>query len=144
MPIGSHISIHMKSWPNVKLGQVQLCSNITHLAHWKSYLVIICPNSHQKSTKSEIRSSYYLLQFGFIYPYLAQKYNFCPYLALLIFTTIYLYLAVFRLNYPYFWVYLPLIALILPYVPYSPYTCILLLRLHLCKILEQSDHYSWR
>ena len=27
---------------------------ITHLAHRKSYLVIICPNSHEKSTKSEI------------------------------------------------------------------------------------------
>ena len=30
---------------------------ITHLAHEKSYLVIICPNSHAKLTKSEIRSS---------------------------------------------------------------------------------------
>ena len=33
---------------------------------------------------------YYLLQFGFIYPDLVPKYNFCPYLALL--TYIYLYL----------------------------------------------------
>ena len=41
----------MKSWPKVKLGQVQVGSNI------KSYLVIICPNSHEKLTKSEIRSS---------------------------------------------------------------------------------------
>ena len=40
--------------------------------------------------------SYYLLQFGFIYPYLAPKYHLCPYLALL--TYIYHYLAVFRLN----------------------------------------------
>ena len=59
----------MKSWPNVKLGKVQVGSNIakrdlksaqtllriTHLAHRKSYLVIICPNSHEKLTKSEIR-----------------------------------------------------------------------------------------
>ena len=30
---------------------------ITHLAHRKSYLVIICPNSHGKFTKSEIRSN---------------------------------------------------------------------------------------
>ena len=44
---------------------------------------MICPNSHEKLTKSEIRLSYYLLQFRFIYPYLAPKYNFCPYLALL-------------------------------------------------------------
>ena len=29
------------------------------------------------------------------------------------------------------WAYLPLINLILPYVPHSPYICILLLRLHL-------------
>ena len=31
---------------------------------------------------------------------------------------------------PLFGAYLPLIALILPYVPYSPHICILLLRLH--------------
>ena len=59
----------------------------------QSYLVIICPNSHEKLTKSEIRSSYYLLQFGFIYPYLAPKYNFCRYLVL--FTYIYHYLPIF-------------------------------------------------
>ena len=56
------------------LGQIQVGQTllrITHLAHMKSYLVIICPNSHEKLTKSEIRPSYYLLQFGFIYTYLA-------------------------------------------------------------------------
>ena len=51
----------MKSWPKVKLGQVQVGSNIaqihtllriTHLANRKSYLVIIGPNSHEKLTKS--------------------------------------------------------------------------------------------
>ena len=61
----------MKSWPKVKLGQVQVGSNIAQKhsssPSMKSYLVIICPNSHEKLTKSEIRSSYYLLQFGFIY-----------------------------------------------------------------------------
>ena len=31
---------------------------ITHLASWKSYLVIICPKSHEKLTKIEIRSSW--------------------------------------------------------------------------------------
>ena len=73
----------------MKLGQVQVGSNIaqndriTHLAHRKSYLVIGCPNSHEKLTKSVFRSSYYLVQFGFIYPYLAPRYHFCPYLALL-------------------------------------------------------------
>ena len=67
----------MKSWPKVKLGQVQVGSNI---AQNHSYLVIICPNSHEKLTKSEIRLSYYLLQFDFIHPYLAPKYNFCPYI----------------------------------------------------------------
>ena len=50
----------MKSWPKVKLGQVQVGSNIaqnhsSNLAHRKSYLVIICPNSHEKLTKSVIR-----------------------------------------------------------------------------------------
>ena len=47
----------MKSWPNAKLSQFQVGSNIAqnHSAHRKSYLVIICPNSHEKLTKSEIR-----------------------------------------------------------------------------------------
>ena len=44
---------------------------ITHLGYWKSYLTIIGPNSNEKLTKYKNRSSYYLLQFGFIYPYLA-------------------------------------------------------------------------
>ena len=51
--------IHMKSWPKMKLGQVEVGSNIAqnHLSTpRKSYLVIICFNS-QKLTKSEIRSS---------------------------------------------------------------------------------------
>ena len=51
----------MKSWPKVKLGQVQV--------------------------------GYHLLQFDFIHPYLAPKYNFCPYLAL--FTYINHYLPIF-------------------------------------------------
>ena len=29
--------------------------SVTHLAHRKSYLVIICPNAHDKLTKIEIR-----------------------------------------------------------------------------------------
>ena len=41
----------------VKFRSVQTLLRITHLAHRKSYLVIICPNSHEKLTKSEIRSS---------------------------------------------------------------------------------------
>ena len=36
------------------------------------------------------------------------------------------------------WSYQPLIALNLPYVPYSPYTGILLLRLHLCARLQSN------
>ena len=44
----------MKSWPNVKLGEVQVGSNI---AQNPSYLVIICHNAHEKLTKCEIRSS---------------------------------------------------------------------------------------
>ena len=133
--IGSHIwslfaQIHMKSWPKVKLGKkfksVRTLLRITHLAHRKLYLVIICASLHEKLTKIEIRSSYYLLQIGFIYPYLAPKYHFCPYLALL--TYIWLHLGLIIL----IWAYLPLIALISPYVPYSPYICMLLWRLHLC------------
>ena len=47
----------MKSLPKSKLGQVVVGSNmlrITHLVH-RSYLVITCPNVHEKLTKSEIR-----------------------------------------------------------------------------------------
>ena len=54
----------------VKFKSVRTLLRITHLAHRKSYLVIICPNSHEKFTKSEIRLSYYLFQFDFIHPYL--------------------------------------------------------------------------
>ena len=46
---------------------------ITRLANRKLYLAIIGPNSHEKLTKYEIRSSYYLLQFVFICPYLPQN-----------------------------------------------------------------------
>ena len=91
------------------------------------YLIIICPNSHEKLTKSEIRS---------------PKYNLCPYLALL--TYIYLYLAVFRLNYPYFGISalncpdFTICAIFTLYMYSSIQTA------SLCKILEQSNHYSWR
>ena len=89
----------MKSWPkkwnDVKLKSVRTFLRITRLAYRKLYLAIIGPNSHDKLTKYEIRSRYYFLQFGFIYPYLAQKYYVCPYLAL--FTYIYRYLPTFGL-----------------------------------------------
>ena len=54
----------MKSWPKVKLGKVEVGSNIaqTHLAYRKSYLAIIGPNSHENLTKYKIKS------FDFIYP----------------------------------------------------------------------------
>ena len=45
----------------MKLGQVEIGSNIaqnTHLAHLKSYLVIICPDAYEKLTKGEIMSSW--------------------------------------------------------------------------------------
>ena len=41
----------------VKFRSGQTLLRITHLAHRKSYLVIICPNAHEKLTKSEIMSS---------------------------------------------------------------------------------------
>ena len=53
--------VHMKCWPKVKLIQVGISSSIaqiTHLASGKSYLVIICHNSHTKLTNIEIRSSW--------------------------------------------------------------------------------------
>ena len=45
-------------WNQVKLYSVRTLLEITHLASWKSYLVIIFPNSHEKLTKIEIRSSW--------------------------------------------------------------------------------------
>ena len=133
--------IHMKSWPKwnkVKFKSVQTLLRITHLAHRKSSGLYLPQFTWKISPKSVIRSSYYLVQFGFINAYLAPKNTICvPYLALF-----FLYLPLFT----YIWAYLPLIALILQYVPYSPYICILLSTetAPLCKILEQSDHYSWR
>ena len=51
----------MKNWPKLKLRQVGVSSNIAQNSssspYGKSYLVIICPNSHEKLAKSEIRSS---------------------------------------------------------------------------------------
>ena len=41
---------------------------ITRLAYRRSYLAIVGPYSHEKFTKYEIRSNYYLLQFGFYLP----------------------------------------------------------------------------
>ena len=43
--------------PLVKFKSVQTLLKITHIAHRKSYLVIICPNSHEKLTKNKIMSS---------------------------------------------------------------------------------------
>ena len=48
-----------ENWPKVKLGHVEVNSNINqiiHLAYRKSYLVIICPNSYEKLTQIEIIS----------------------------------------------------------------------------------------
>ena len=44
--------IHLKSWPKSKLGygRVWTLLRITFPVHRKSYLVIICPNSHAKLT----------------------------------------------------------------------------------------------
>ena len=53
--------IHMQSWPKVNLGQAGVGSNSAQnhsSSPRKSYLVIICPNSHEKLTKSEIKSSW--------------------------------------------------------------------------------------
>ena len=48
--------------PKVKLVQVEISSNIAQksliIVSRKSYLVITCPNSYEKFTKSEIRSSW--------------------------------------------------------------------------------------
>ena len=85
--------------------------------------------THEQLTKYENRSSYYFHILVLSITMWAPNIPFLP-----IFKIIYLYLPLFR---PFsllalIWAYLPLIARILPYVPYSPYICILLLRLHPC------------
>ena len=50
--------MHVKSRPKAKLGKVEVGSNIAMfsiacLGDTKSYVVIICANSCEKSTKSE-------------------------------------------------------------------------------------------
>ena len=86
----------------------------------ESYLVIICSN---------------LVLYTPIWPQITILSICKPYLP--IFTTICLYLAIFRLNYPYFGIF-ALIAIVNLYMYSSIKTA------PLCKILEQSDHYSWR
>ena len=44
----------MKSWPKVKLGQVQVGSNIAQNHSSSPYLAIICPNSHEKLMKVKL------------------------------------------------------------------------------------------
>ena len=65
----------MKHLSKVKLCQVGGGSNIAqnHSSYKSkgSYIWSLFSNSHKKLTKYEIRSSYYLLQFGFIYVYMA-------------------------------------------------------------------------
>ena len=46
----------------VKFESVRTLLKITHLASRKSYLVIICPNSYEKLTKIEFRSSWTLFE----------------------------------------------------------------------------------
>ena len=100
------------------------------LAHRKSSLVIICPNSN-------------LVLSTLIWPQNTILVHIQPYLP--IFTTIYLHLAIFRLNYP----YLGIFALNSP--DFTICATIFTLYMHSsietappCKMLEQSDHYSWR
>ena len=63
---------------NCKIKEIEIRSSlelvrtlfrITRLTNRKLYLAITGHNSHEKLTKYEIRSSYHLLQFGFIYPH---------------------------------------------------------------------------
>ena len=55
-----------QQWNWVKLESVIFFLRITHSFHMKWCLVFICPNSHKKLSKIEIRKSHYLPLFGFI------------------------------------------------------------------------------
>ena len=87
----------MKSCPNVKLGQVGICSNIAQNHSFSPLDVIwsLLAPIHMQSWPNMKLGRYYLLQFGFIYRYLASKYHFCPYVSLFIY--IYHYLPIFGL-----------------------------------------------
>ena len=116
----------------VKLESVRTLLRITPLASRNACLLIICPISHEKLTKSEIRLSHYVPLFGFIYSYFAPIYHFGPDLALFIdifpiFSFIYLYLPTFTLT----WLYLPLIVIIW-HICHISYLYILLVRPHIC------------
>ena len=136
-------SSRLKCWPKVKLGKVQVGSNIAqnHSSSpiRKSYLVIICPNLHEKFTKCEFLVKLLFAPIRFYLPLFGPK---IPVLS--IFSLTYLYLAVFRLNYPYLGIFalncpdFTICALFTLYMYSSIETA------PLCKIVEQSDHYSWR
>ena len=97
-----------QKWNWVKFKLVRTLLRITHLAHRKSYLVIICPNS----TFQVIICSNLVLS-TLIWPKILFLSIFSlTYLYLPLFTYIWLYLGLITL----IWAYLPLIALILPYV----------------------------
>ena len=59
----------MTSWPKVTLGQAGVDLDIAQnrLTHWKSCLIIIYPNSHEKLIESEIMSSLNIAQNHFTY-----------------------------------------------------------------------------
>ena len=122
----------MNSWPKVRLCQVEVGTKISQndSSSLHEYEVIsghYWPQFTWKLPLNMKLGRYYSLQFGLIYPYLAPQYHVWPYLAIL--TYIYHYLpniTVITLISS----YLPLIALVWP--------C------SMCKLLEQSNNYSWR
>ena len=65
------------------------------------------------------QKSNYVSLFGLIYSYFAPIYHFGLDLALFIY--IFQYLALLNYIYPHLVIFIPLIALIWPYMPYSPY-----------------------
>ena len=54
--------MHVKSWPKVKLGQVEVVSNIAqnHLVPRKSYLLIIYANSYDNMQDYRMYRIYYI------------------------------------------------------------------------------------
>ena len=68
LPFWPQLSLHMcMTFYNCKRKKEEIRSSWSRFEHWlritrldymKLYLVIICPNSHEKLTKSEIRSSW--------------------------------------------------------------------------------------
>ena len=144
-------SIHHKKLSKINIrsswSRFKLCSE-SLIYCLGSHTCSLFASFHMESWPKVKLGSHYWPLSGFIYSYFAPNIPFWSrfrlvYLYFPIFSFIYLYLTTFSLICPYLVIFTLKIALIWPYMPYSSYIYILLVRLHF-KILKQSENESWR